>query len=43
MPQNIGFTAGNLEKKTLKKINCGRWTENVLTLSDTISSKRGRA
>ena len=36
----MDFTAGIFEKKPFKKINCGRWSENVdVTLPDSISSK----
>ena len=32
--------AGIFEKKSFKKINCGRWSENVnVSLPDSISSK----
>ena len=36
----MDFTAGFFEKKYFKKINCGKWSENVdVTLPDLISSK----
>ena len=36
----MDFVAGIFEKKSFKKINCGRWSENVdVTLPDSISSK----
>ena len=36
----MDFTAGIFEKKSFKKINCGRWSENVyVTLPDSIFSK----
>ena len=36
----MDFTAGIFEKIFFKKINCGRWSENVdVTLPDSISSK----
>ena len=36
----MDFTAGIFEKKSFKKINCWRWSENVdVTLPDSISLK----
>ena len=36
----MDFAAGIFDKKSFKKINCGRLSENVdVTLSDSISSK----
>ena len=36
----MDFTAGIFEKKSLKKINCWRWSENVdVTLPNSISLK----
>ena len=36
----MDFTAGIFEKKPFKKINCGRWSENVdVTLPDSVPSK----
>ena len=36
----LDFVAGLFKKKSLKKTNCGRWSENVdITLPDSISSK----
>ena len=38
--QNIDLVTGIFEKNSGKKINCGRWSENVdMTLPDLISSK----
>ena len=40
IPENIGFCCWTFEKKSLKKINCRKWSENVdITLPDSISSK----
>ena len=36
----LDLVTGIFDKKSCKKINCGRWSENVdVTLSDSISSK----
>ena len=36
----MDFVAGIFEKKSFRKINCGRWSESVdVTLPDSISSK----
>ena len=36
----LDFTAGIFEKKSFKKLNCGRWSENFdVTLTDSVSSK----
>ena len=38
----MDFFVGIFEKKSFKKTNCGRWSENVdVTLHDSISSKEG--
>ena len=35
----LDFTAGSFDENSFKKINCGRWSENVVvTLPDSISS-----
>ena len=37
----LDFVTGFFEKKSGRKISCGRWSENVdVTLSDSVSSKR---
>ena len=39
----LDFAAGTFEKQSGKKINCGRWSENVdVTLPDSVSSKEVR-
>ena len=35
----LNLVTGTFEKKSGKKINCGKWSENVVTLPDSISSK----